>query len=79
MTAITKGDLAAYTVRAQARRTVSAPCTWDEVERGEVHPGTFTLRNMPERIARMGDVWADLRRRRRSLSRPIEKLRRLKA
>ena len=42
---------AAYTVRAKRGAPVSAPCTWEEVERGEVNPGTFTLRNMPDRIA----------------------------
>jgi bifunctional non-homologous end joining protein LigD len=68
---------AAYTVRAKPGAPVSAPCTWDEIERGEVSPGTFTLRNMPERMAKVGDLWTDLRRRGRSLKRPIEKLRRL--
>jgi bifunctional non-homologous end joining protein LigD len=68
---------AAYTVRAKAGAPVSAPCTWDEVVRGEVEPRTFTLRNIPERIAKVGDLWADMRRRGRSLKRPIEKLRRL--
>jgi bifunctional non-homologous end joining protein LigD len=68
---------AAYTVRAKAGAPVSAPCTWEEIERGEVGPGTFTLRNMPDRIARVGDLWADLGRRGRSLSRPMDKLRRL--
>jgi bifunctional non-homologous end joining protein LigD len=68
---------AAYTVRAKPGAPVSAPCTWDEVERGEVSPGTFTLRNMPERMAKVGDLWADMRRRGRSLKRPTEKLRRL--
>ena len=70
---------AAYTVRAKRGAPVSAPCTWKEVERGEVSPGTFTLRNMPERVAKVGDLWADMRRRGRSLKRPIEKLRRLSA
>jgi bifunctional non-homologous end joining protein LigD len=68
---------AAYTVRAKRGAPVSAPCTWEEIERGEVHPGTFTLRNMPNRVAKVGDVWADMRRRGRSLMRPMEKLRRL--
>jgi bifunctional non-homologous end joining protein LigD len=68
---------AAYTVRAKRGAPVSAPCTWEEIERGEVHPGTFTLRNMPNRVAKLGDVWAEMRRRGRSLKRPIEKLRRL--
>jgi bifunctional non-homologous end joining protein LigD len=68
---------AAYTVRAKPGAPVSAPCHWEEIERGEVNPRTFTLRNMPERMATVGDAWADMRRRGRSLKRPMEKLRRL--
>jgi bifunctional non-homologous end joining protein LigD len=68
---------AAYTVRAKRGAPVSAPCTWDEMERGEVSPTTVTLRTMPDRIARMGDAWHDLRRRGRSLTRPIAAVRRL--
>jgi bifunctional non-homologous end joining protein LigD len=68
---------AAYTVRARRGAPVSAPCTWEEIERGEVHPGTFTVQNVPARIANVGDVWADMRRRGRSLKRPFEKLRQL--
>jgi bifunctional non-homologous end joining protein LigD len=67
---------AAYTVRAKPGAPVSAPCRWEEVERGEVSPRTFTLRNMPDRVAEVGDVWDDMRRRRRSLAHPGEKLRR---
>jgi bifunctional non-homologous end joining protein LigD len=70
---------AAYTIRAKRGAPVSAPCTWDEVERGTVAPGTFTLRNMSDRVAKVGDLWGDMRRRKRSLKRPIEKLRRLMA
>ena len=66
---------AAYTVRAKPGAPVSAPCTWEEIERGDVHPRTFTLRNMPDRIAKSGDVWAGLRRRGRSLSRAMDRLR----
>jgi bifunctional non-homologous end joining protein LigD len=68
---------AAYTVRAKPGAPVSAPCTWNEVERGEVDPQTFTLRNMAARIDTVGDVWNDMRRRGRSLQRAIEKLKRL--
>jgi bifunctional non-homologous end joining protein LigD len=65
---------AAYTVRAKPGAPVSAPCTWDEVERGQVNPRTFTLRNMPDRVAKVGDLWVDLRRRERSLKRAMGKL-----
>jgi bifunctional non-homologous end joining protein LigD len=66
---------APYTVRAKRGAPVSAPCTWDEIERGEVAPGSFDLRNMPERLARVGDLWADVRRKGRSLKGPMRRLR----
>src|SRR5262245_4665 len=68
---------AAYAVRAKPGAPVSAPCTWGELESGVVGPRTFTLRNMEARIAEVGDLWSDMRRRRRSLKRPMEKLRAL--
>jgi bifunctional non-homologous end joining protein LigD len=51
---------AAYAVRARPGAPVSAPCTWEEVERGEAQPRTFTLRAMPQRVAAVPDPWADL-------------------
>ncbi|HEY7170359.1 MAG TPA: non-homologous end-joining DNA ligase [Vicinamibacterales bacterium] len=68
---------AAYAVRARRGAPVSAPCSWEEIERGEVDPGTFTVRNMAARLARHGDVWGDMPRRGRSLARPIERLEKL--
>ena len=65
---------AAYGVRAKPGAPVSAPCTWDEVERGKAGPTAFTLRTMRARVERVGDVWADMRRRKRSLSRAIQKV-----
>jgi bifunctional non-homologous end joining protein LigD len=68
---------APYAVRARAGAPVSAPCAWEEVERGEVGPRTFTVRTMGERLGKVGDLWAEMRKRRRSLRRPIERLRQL--
>ena len=68
---------ATYTVRARPGAPVSAPCTWEELERGEVGPRTFTLRVMAQRIADVGDLWADLLRKKRSLRQPIERLKKL--
>ena len=65
---------AAYAVRAKPGAPVSAPCTWEELERGDVAPRTFTLRTMAKRIDDAGDLWADMRRRRYSLRRPMEQL-----
>ena len=68
---------AAYTVRAKNGAPVSAPCTWDEIEKGKVDPASFNLRNMPARIKKTGDLWADMLRKRPSLKKPIEKLKRM--
>jgi len=68
---------AAYTVRAKAGAPVSAPCTWTEIEKGKVAPTTFTLKNMAARIKKVGEVWSDLPKRGKSLTRPLEKLRKM--
>jgi len=68
---------ATYAVRAKPGAPVSAPCTWQELESGEVGPRTFNLRTMTRRIADVGDLWKSLHRHRRSLRDPMEKLRRL--
>jgi bifunctional non-homologous end joining protein LigD len=65
---------APYAVRPRNGAPVSAPCTWDEIEQGKVGPRTFTLRNVPERLAEVGDVWSTLAARPLSLTRSIEML-----
>lgn len=68
---------AAYAVRAKCGAPVSAPCTWEEIEGGVVAPRSFTLHTMADRIATVGDLWADIGRRRRGLKGAAEKLARL--
>jgi len=68
---------AVYAVRARPGAPVSAPCTWEEIAREDVGPRTFTLRTMHERLARVGDLWAEMRRRRKPLRRAAERLRSL--
>ena len=68
---------ATYTVRAKPGAPVSAPCTWEELKRGEVGPRTLTLRNMAQRVADVGDLWSDMLKKKRSLKRPIDQLKKL--
>lgn len=58
-----KSVAGAYAVRAKPGATVSAPLDWQEVRPGlDLH--AFTLRIVPERVRRMGDLWgAPMRRR----------------
>ena len=52
----------AYSPRALATATVSAPVTWDELD--GVDPASFTVRSIPDRLATMGDPWEGLLDRR---------------
>jgi bifunctional non-homologous end joining protein LigD len=58
---------APYALRARPGAPVSAPCTWDELAAGAVTPRSLTLRTMPARLARVGDLWSDLPRNGQSL------------
>jgi bifunctional non-homologous end joining protein LigD len=55
--------VAPYSVRAKAGAPVSAPCSWEEIERGLVAPQSFSLRTMPERVRTVGDLWLPLTKR----------------
>jgi hypothetical protein len=68
---------AAYTVRPKPGAPVSAPCTWKEIERGDVGPQSFTLRTMASRIAEVGDLWREMESDGRSLRGPMTALERL--
>jgi bifunctional non-homologous end joining protein LigD len=68
---------AVYAVRPKPGAPVSAPCRWDEIERGAVHPRSFGLRDMAARLAEVGDLWRDLDRRATSLGAPLAALERL--
>jgi bifunctional non-homologous end joining protein LigD len=48
-----------YSVRPKPRAPVSAPVTWEEVERG-IHIEDFRLDNMIERVQRVGDLFRPL-------------------
>jgi bifunctional non-homologous end joining protein LigD len=66
---------ATYAVRAKPHAPVSAPCTWPELESGEIGPQSLTLRTMGSRIADVGDVWVDLQAHACSLRRAIQTVR----
>jgi bifunctional non-homologous end joining protein LigD len=66
---------AVYAVRPKRGAPVSAPCSWEEVERGTVQPDGFALRTMTARLAQVGDLWADMSETSQSLRGPIARLR----
>jgi bifunctional non-homologous end joining protein LigD len=48
-----------YSVRPKPAATVSTPVTWKEVERG-VRIEDFTMRSVPGRLKKLGDLWKPL-------------------
>ena len=48
-----------YSPRPRPDATVSTPVTWKEVARG-IRIEDFTVRNVPARVARLGDLWKPL-------------------
>jgi bifunctional non-homologous end joining protein LigD len=48
-----------YSVRPRPDAAVSTPVSWKEVERG-VRIEDFTMRNVPARVRKVGDLWKPL-------------------
>ena len=48
-----------YSPRPRPEATVSTPVTWKDVERG-IRIEDFTVKNVPARVARLGDLWKPL-------------------
>ena len=65
---------APYTVRAKRGAPVSAPCTWEEIERGAIGPQSLTLRTMADRVDDVGDLWRGMLKKSYSLKRSIKEL-----
>jgi bifunctional non-homologous end joining protein LigD len=58
-----KTVVAAYSIRERARATVSAPLDWREL-RSTLRLESFTLKTMPARLKKVGDLWSDAMKRR---------------
>jgi bifunctional non-homologous end joining protein LigD len=71
--------VAPYAVRARRGAPVATPLEWDELGRRGLRADSFSIRDVPKRVAEIGDPWADIGRRGRSLARPMQRLAKLHA
>ena len=53
-----KNMASVYSLRPLPGAPVSTPVAWDELE--GVYPTAFNIDTVPERVERMGDLWADI-------------------
>ncbi len=53
----------AYAARARDRATVSTPLEWKELDQS-LDPRELTIETVPERVARVGDLWGQAMKRR---------------
>lgn len=58
-----KSVVAAYSVRERTTATVSAPLDWKELRR-TLRLESFTIKTMPARLRRVGDLWGSALKRR---------------
>ena len=58
---------------------VATPLQWDELDTRGLRADRFSIRDVPKQLAGQGDPWADMFRHARSLTRPIERLAKLRA
>jgi bifunctional non-homologous end joining protein LigD len=56
-----------YSVRGLVGAPVAMPIEWHDLERAE--PMDYTMANVPQILARRGDIWADLLRQKQDVQR----------
>jgi bifunctional non-homologous end joining protein LigD len=65
---------AVYAARAHPGATVSTPVTGDELVRGNINPGAWTIRTLAGRLRDRGDLWKDFWGNRQTLDAALEAL-----
>ncbi|KYO68058.1 non-homologous end-joining DNA ligase [Thermovenabulum gondwanense] len=65
--------IAPYSPRPLPGAPVSAPVTWEELEKG-VLPDAFNIRNMPERLKKVGDLFQGVLKEKQKIDKWIVKI-----
>jgi bifunctional non-homologous end joining protein LigD len=73
-TAYGQTAVAPYSVRARPAAPVATPLAWEELEDAGTRPDGWTLRDVPDRLARDGDPWSAIGKSARALGEPRRRL-----
>ncbi len=65
---ISRNTAAPYTVRAYSNAPVSTPLSWEEVKKGGFTPKDFTIKNVPKRVEKLGDLFSEVLTQKQRLS-----------
>lgn len=69
-----KSVVAPYSVRPKEGAPVSAPLTWREVEIKRITTQDFTIKNLPARVSRKGDLFGDVLKNKQTLGDATKRL-----
>ncbi|MBV9960472.1 MAG: DNA ligase, partial [Acidobacteria bacterium] len=69
-----KSVVAPYSVRPKPGALVSAPLKWSEVKSKRIRLEDFTIKTMPRRLARVGDLFEPVLKNKQSLGGALERL-----
>jgi bifunctional non-homologous end joining protein LigD len=58
--AVNKTLVAPYSTRPAAGAPVSAPIAWEELDDPDLRSDQWTIRSLPARLAKVGDLWAGI-------------------
>jgi len=60
---------APYSARNSKEASVSTPIEWKELSKKNLYPTDFTIRTVPERLAKIGDLWSGILDHKRDMER----------
>jgi bifunctional non-homologous end joining protein LigD len=67
-----------YSPRAIKGAPIATPLDWDELKHRDLHPQSYTMKNLFRRLGQKPDPWRDMRRHARTLDKPRQRLREMR-
>jgi bifunctional non-homologous end joining protein LigD len=66
--------VAPYSIRPRPGAAIATPLSWDELKDPDLRSSTYNIRNIWDRLDKVGDPWRGMEKHARSLREPRRKL-----